>query len=343
MKCPQHACTVCDGRAANRGGLLFRCTDCPTTVCETCLPDSFDAVDKNEIAAVLGYVARSIEYIRCSACYTRPPNALFCRMHGLPIPKSGQARPSKQQSGNAPSEGRGKGRQMVSARPRQDPDQDFIGISDVNRGSNSNAGVLSSAASRVPGKTIQPDFMGTASDLGGVCEPASLIHASPDEPISPIATAGRKRHLDSESAVEGGRPTRRCAVVGADARLARQLQESRMQSLQDGPNRFSPEKARITGDDFGVSQRHASVRNGMGEVEAQEAAWSSAQTPTTPSIPLNRYGRSMEGGAQVASLVFPSDTKVQCTDWDGEAVVAAKAAVNNASLPSILQDGVSLP
>ena len=368
MKCPQHVCTVCDGRAASRGGLLFRCTDCPTTVCETCLPDSFHAVDRNEVAAVLGYVARSIEYIRCSACFAKPPNALYCRMHGISAPPSQlvlQSRTLNQHSFESGGSrkgalgGRGKGRQTVKTDRSKRGKEDFVVISDEE--------VDALSAKLESGAHGQSQEQADISKFGAVastpmvtnnvgneesvsdCGAASVLASPPRKSVSPSGGEGRKRRLESEA--ECSRPARRCAVLGADARLARQLQESRLMSLQAGASTVSPKKGRAApGQALGNCRPAGS--DGQGEyidLEAQESAWSSAQTPTTPVMPAGRSQQSVRCDAPAAALAFPCGMEVQGLEGGGaESVAAALEDVVSevvtgapcASPPSVLVPGI---
>ena len=64
---------MCAGKAAGRGGLIFRCWSCPVAFCGDCLPDEFEPLDsrgegKGSLLEQVGHLASSIEYITCSAC-----------------------------------------------------------------------------------------------------------------------------------------------------------------------------------------------------------------------------------------------------------------------------------
>jgi hypothetical protein len=53
--CPWHACAECDKTTSVAGGLLFRCTDCPTAYCFDCSPQGMARVDPSDsfISAML--------------------------------------------------------------------------------------------------------------------------------------------------------------------------------------------------------------------------------------------------------------------------------------------------
>ena len=67
--CPHHRCKTCWRTAHEAGGLLFRCVDCPTSLCEECLPDGFEPVASASYFGKLNYqLPRSFETIRCAKC-----------------------------------------------------------------------------------------------------------------------------------------------------------------------------------------------------------------------------------------------------------------------------------
>ena len=67
--CPHHRCRTCWRTAHEAGGLLFRCVDCPTSLCEECLPDGFEPVSWHKYYGKLNYtLPRSFETIRCAKC-----------------------------------------------------------------------------------------------------------------------------------------------------------------------------------------------------------------------------------------------------------------------------------
>jgi hypothetical protein len=265
---------VCDGKASNRGGLLFRCTDCPSTVCESCLPESFEAVDRNEVVAVLGFLSGSIEYIRCSACLTKPPNALYRLLHGNAC-TSKQGPTSSSQSVEAGSGGK------LSFTRHSDSKKTVIVSSDDDLDT---PVILLKSKLKEKSKVQDQQCHPQNIDSEGASGPAEL----------------GKRRLETESTPIKGRPARHCAIVGADARFARQLQETRMhgEGAVAGVQSRSPRHPRIPQD--GEGQRLP----GMDDIASQELAWSSAQTPTTEKPPSQfRAGEICE---QSASLHFPS-------------------------------------
>ena len=67
--CPHHRCKTCWRTAHEAGGLLFRCVDCPTSLCEECLPEGFEPVPAHTYYGKLNYpLPRSFETIRCDKC-----------------------------------------------------------------------------------------------------------------------------------------------------------------------------------------------------------------------------------------------------------------------------------
>jgi hypothetical protein len=293
VKCPQHACLVCDGKASNRGGLLFRCTDCPSTVCESCLPESFEAVDRNEVVAVLGFLSGSIEYIRCSACLTKPPNALYHLLH----------------DGGLSSEGGKSGGPTSSSERDEDGSGSKLPSSSYSESKKSAMASVRGVPSSVT--VSSDDELDTPLVLLKSVAQSGSDQPSPLQDIEREGASGsaevRKRRLEIESSPDKGRPTRHCATVGADARFARQLQDSRMlgESAGTGVQARSPKHSR-TPKDSAAGQGLPSRRlPGMDDIETQELAWSSAQTPTTQKPP-NKSGQADEFYVKSTSLHFPS-------------------------------------
>lgn len=46
--CPWHSCCECDRKISTAGGMLFRCTDCPTAYCFDCWPTGLQRVEGGE-------------------------------------------------------------------------------------------------------------------------------------------------------------------------------------------------------------------------------------------------------------------------------------------------------
>ncbi|KAI9101877.1 SNF2 family N-terminal domain-containing protein [Phlyctochytrium arcticum] len=80
--CPQHACVLCDRKAAAAGGMLFRCHCCAVAFCEDCL--DFDKIlpmgDTLPELQLLGYgKVMQAYFIRCAECvayYNANPDKL---------------------------------------------------------------------------------------------------------------------------------------------------------------------------------------------------------------------------------------------------------------------------
>ena len=68
--CTQHQCSLCMGKAAGRGGLIFRCWKCPVAFCGECLPDEFEPLDvrSGPLIDQVGALASSVEYLLCQSC-----------------------------------------------------------------------------------------------------------------------------------------------------------------------------------------------------------------------------------------------------------------------------------
>jgi hypothetical protein len=289
VKCPQHACLVCDGKASNRGGLLFRCTDCPSTVCESCLPESFEAVDRNEVVAVLGFLSGSIEYIRCSVCLTKPPNALYSLIH--------------QKGSEAAKVEKPRGPDTSSDRVEAGSSGGFLPASRHLPGSNktgkmaSRYGVSSSVLESSDDDLDTPlAVLKCAAPLDSDSKDMSIEGASGPAEL-------QKRRLKTESSPDHCRPSRHCAIVGADARLARQLQES---DGGAGAQTRSPKRPRILQDSASGEDLAKRRLPGGEDVELLELACSSAQTPTTKKLP-NKSVSAVEIDMKPPSLQFPSN------------------------------------
>ncbi len=293
VKCPQHACLICDGKASNRGGLLFRCTDCPSTVCESCLPESFEAVDRNDVVAVLGFLSGSIEYIRCSACLGKPPNALYRLM----LENESESQQDGRQKGRVTTSVSEAGNGGLFAANRHSCDSKKA-VKMVSRyGVSASMIVNSDDELDIPLaslKSVPPlDSDQPGPPYGLDCEGAS------------VPAEIRKRRLEADLSPDKGRPSRHCAIVGADARYARQLQESKMQGVgaDAGVQSRSPKYPKIPHPASGQPQR---ILTGMDDIELRELACSSAQTPTTLKRP-NQMVDADELDVQPSSLQFPSN------------------------------------
>jgi hypothetical protein len=70
VSCSQHQCSVCLGKASSRGGVIFRCWQCPVAFCGDCLPDEFEPLDvrSGDLVEQVKYFASSVEYLICSGC-----------------------------------------------------------------------------------------------------------------------------------------------------------------------------------------------------------------------------------------------------------------------------------
>jgi hypothetical protein len=267
---------VCDGKASNRGGLLFRCTDCPSTVCESCLPESFEAVDRNEVVAVLGFLSGSIEYIRCSACLTKPPNALYRLLHDNGCISSKVGKPG---GSSWSSESVDAGSVKVGSNSDDDLDTPLV--------------LLKSVAQLESG---QPKLLEDidSEDASG---PAEI----------------RKRHLETESSPVKSRPTRHCAILGADARFARQLQESKIQTESAGASAQAISPKHPKTPQGAAGEGHSRRRlPGMDDIESRDLAWSSAQTPTQnpPNEPAAAGGIYSKSTSLHFPLILPENGTV---------------------------------
>ena len=289
-------------------------------MCGSCLPETFDAVDKNEIAAVLGYISQSIEYIRCAACLPKAPNALYCRMHGLPYPLPNSHRAAKGSEQDArhsgersKSGGQGKNRKMPARR------RDRISTEDshctiLNSDEEMDAPlIMMKSAARCVGQSssISTEAEDCKVDLS-VKDEADFGGSADHNFVAPLSPAhqGRKRPIEADVSPDSGRPSRRCALIGQDARLARHLQQSGRTELRakrdqpvigasNGVDGVSPKQARRTASKGGQALA-ADAQAGLPEIEAQELAWSCAETPSTPS------DRQVGLAAKSVPLVFPS-------------------------------------
>jgi len=66
--CPHHCCCSCGRVASDAGGLLLRCTKCPRSYCDDCIPD-FKAVDEDPALAKIAWKkSNSVMLIECSRC-----------------------------------------------------------------------------------------------------------------------------------------------------------------------------------------------------------------------------------------------------------------------------------
>ena len=70
FSCPHHQCGVCDRKAAAAGGLLFRCSVCPSTFCEDHLPPDTPIVNRNARFLALGqrHPSQACFVLCCSEC-----------------------------------------------------------------------------------------------------------------------------------------------------------------------------------------------------------------------------------------------------------------------------------
>ena len=62
--CPHHRCKTCWRTAHEAGGLLFRCVDCPSSLCEDCLPDGFEPVPSQKYFGECDNLARRVCILR---------------------------------------------------------------------------------------------------------------------------------------------------------------------------------------------------------------------------------------------------------------------------------------
>jgi len=71
VKCSQHECAECGRKAANAGGMLFRCRSCPLAQCEDCLPEGDIAALGPTLPEleILGYPETSqVYWVYCYQC-----------------------------------------------------------------------------------------------------------------------------------------------------------------------------------------------------------------------------------------------------------------------------------
>ncbi|BFZ64542.1 hypothetical protein YB2330_005689 [Saitoella coloradoensis] len=81
LVCPQHNCCMCARNTTNAGGMLFRCSSCPNSFCEDCLPPGDIIGYGTELPVLLAFGYPEVTqayYIRCSQCidyYSQHPEA----------------------------------------------------------------------------------------------------------------------------------------------------------------------------------------------------------------------------------------------------------------------------
>ncbi|KAF8512943.1 SNF2 family N-terminal domain-containing protein [Hysterangium stoloniferum] len=71
VKCSQHECAECGRKAADVGGMLFRCRSCPLAHCEDCLPEGDIAAIGPTLPelVILGYPeASQVYWVYCDQC-----------------------------------------------------------------------------------------------------------------------------------------------------------------------------------------------------------------------------------------------------------------------------------
>lgn len=68
--CPHSGCCLCDRRAADAGGLLFRCVKCPRAFCDDCVPRGFVACPSDPALEKIPTFkhSRGLEFIECTWC-----------------------------------------------------------------------------------------------------------------------------------------------------------------------------------------------------------------------------------------------------------------------------------
>mmetsp|Transcript_47412 Transcript_47412/g.111742 ORF Transcript_47412/g.111742 Transcript_47412/m.111742 type:complete len:672 (-) Transcript_47412:567-2582(-) len=187
-QCSQHGCMTCGSKADRKGGLLFRCWDCPACFCCDCLPDGYEAMERNHVLDIVGCVSGTTEFLRCNACVKKKPSA--------PAKRSFDAmQTSPMQGGGAYAKGYNNG--GSSSRPKTLPIPFWaksamsspMAAASSKAKTSSTSSSLSSTPGTVgkseasPGRVQQPAssnvFSYVASTSSGAAQQAAFPHAPP--------------------------------------------------------------------------------------------------------------------------------------------------------------------